>query len=114
MLTQQIVSDLLDVVELIVKLAALVSALYIIFSPMIKLTKRWHQMEEMMESTNKYLRMTRRDLLKVIVCSPYFCIEEQIEAGEEYIELGGNGMIKKIVLQKIDEKVQRDNRRATD
>lgn len=92
---------MINVIDNIILFAELLGAIVTIlglFGGLWKLFKKIDIMQEQFqENTLSILRLT--------IVNEHLPLDERIKAGEKYIELGGNGSIKKIVNQLINEQV---------
>lgn len=76
-------------------IASIITAVTVIVTFMYKMYRFFRNMEEKYEEMNKLLRDDTLHILKIAILSEEMPLVDRIHAGEKYLELGGNGMIKK-------------------
>lgn len=76
-------------------IASIITAITVIVTFMYKMYRFFRNMEEKYEEMNKLLRDDTLHILKIAILSEEMPLVDRIHAGEKYLELGGNGMIKK-------------------
>ena len=74
----------------IIKVSALVAAVTTIIVAIKKIAQFIIRLAELKDSFDENTRL----VLKLIIMSEDMPLSERIKAGERYIELGGNGMVK--------------------
>lgn len=100
--------------ELILKIAACIGAFSTIIAAIItvyKVVKKW---DDYITESRLYRKDTDRRIdentmytLKLVIMNADLSLEERIAAGDKYIELGGNGYVKHIyqeLLQQVEVK----------
>ena len=76
-------------------IASIITAVTVIVTFMYKMYRFFRNMEEKYEETNKLLRDDTLYILKIAILCEEMPLVDRIHAGERYLALGGNGMIKK-------------------
>lgn len=98
------------VIQTIIDISKLIGAITVIIGALITIEKwskgkisnwllksifeRFEAIDKAIKDTRDHLKKIERDNLKVIIMSEEIPIEERLQAGERYIELGGNSVIK--------------------
>lgn len=92
----------------VVKVAAIIASVGAIVTFVYRVGKAIIQLSKMVDRFNA-LEM---NVLRLIIINPEMPTEVRVKAGEEYVALGGNGIIKRTVEQLIEDKPM--CRRSTD
>ena len=94
--------------EHILLISSLVGAITAISAFMYKLYGFFRKIEENYEQMNKTIKQNTIYILKIAIMSEEMPLIDRIHAGEQYISLGGNGMVKKKLGQLIEEYEDRE------
>ena len=76
-------------------IASIISAITVIGTFMFKSYKFFRNLEEKYDEMNNTLKKNTLYILKLAILSDEMPIIDRIHAGEQYIAMGGNGMVKK-------------------
>lgn len=76
-------------------IGSIISAITIIGAFMFKIYKFFSNIEKKYDEMNETLRKNTLYILKIAILSDEMPIVDRIHAGEAYIAMGGNGMVKK-------------------
>lgn len=76
-------------------IGSIVSAVTVIIAFMFKIYKFFSNIEKKYDEMNETLRKNTLYILKIAILSDEMPIVDRIHAGEAYIAMGGNGMVKK-------------------
>ena len=89
--------------NVILTTASIITALTVIITGFLKVYKFLRGLEERYERLDKTLQENTIHILKMAVLDECMPLVDRIHAGERYIEMGGNGTIKKVYLQLLDD-----------
>ena len=93
----------------IIMIASIITAVTVICSTSFKIYKFFRALEKKYDQMNDLLQKNTLYLLKMAVLSEELPLLDRIHAGEQYLALGGNGLIKKKyqeLLKEFEEKEQ--------
>ena len=96
-----------EVEAIILRAAALVSAVTIIAVAIRKILKPLKEVLEKIETIERHQRENYLTTLRLTICSEEIPLEERIAAGDKYVALGGNGAVKhkyEELIERLDEK----------
>ena len=96
------------VINTIILTASVITAITGIGAFIIKTYKFFRNLEEKYDSMNDTLRKNTIYILKIAIMSEEMPLVDRIHAGEQYIAMGGNGMVKKKLNQLIEEYEDRE------
>lgn len=88
--------------------ASVITALTGIGAFIMKAYKFFRGLEDKYDSMNETLNKNTIYILKIAIMSEEMPLVDRIHAGEAYIQLGGNGMVKKKLNQLIEEYEDRE------
>jgi hypothetical protein len=83
------------VIDTVLLVASIVSAFTVIGAFMIKTYKFFSKIEKKYDDMNENLRKNTLYILKLAILSDEMPMIDRIHAGEAYLAMGGNGMVKK-------------------
>ena len=87
-------------IEKILLIASLLSALGVIVTTAIKVYKFIRKWEKWIEKKDKHDEAQYRDILRLIIMTPEMPLSERIAAGDVYVnQLHGNGGVKQKYLE---------------
>ena len=87
-------------VDKIILLASVLTALGVIITTAIKIYKFIRKLEKWVEKKDKHDDAQRRDILRLIIMTPEMPLSERIAAGDIYVnQLHGNGGVKQKYLE---------------
>lgn len=87
-------------IEKILLIASLLSALGVIITTAIKVYKFIRKWEKWIEKKDKHDEAQYRDILRLIIMTPEMPLSERIAAGDVYVnQLHGNGGVKQKYLE---------------
>ena len=95
-------------INTIILTASVITAITGICAFIMKTYKFFRSIEEKYDSMNKTLKQNTIHLLKIAIMSEELPLIDRIKAGEQYIAMGGNGMVKKKLNQLISEYEERE------
>ena len=81
-----------------------VSAIVVACSKLYSVARKIEKRDEINE---KHIKENYLDIKRLVITSPYMPLSERINAGDEYIQQGGNGEVKHLyhtLIEKLDEK----------
>lgn len=90
-------------VETIAIIAGVISGLGVILGTLWKVHKFLDRLEDKYNEMNETLKQNTLYILKMAVTDKEMPLVERIHAGEEYLDLGGNGTIKKKYKHLLEE-----------
>lgn len=96
-----------EVEAIILRAAALVSAVTLIAVAIRKILKPLKEVLEKIETIDRHQRENYLTTLRLTICSEEIPLEERIAAGDKYVALGGNGAVKhkyEELIERLDEK----------
>ena len=82
-----------DVINLIIKIGALLGAISTIISVFVVC----HKVLKKMENIDTSLKDNKMDILRLTIVSKDMPLDERVSAGEKYVESGGNGSVHALV-----------------
>lgn len=80
-------------IKLIIEIASIITALTVIITAVIKVYKIARKIEVRVENFEKGLKTNTLSTLRLVIINEDMPLQERINAGEEYVRLGGNGAI---------------------
>jgi hypothetical protein len=83
------------VIDTVLLVASIVSAFTVIGAFMIKTYKFFSKIEKKYDDMNENLRKNTLYILKLAILSDEMPMIDRIHAGEAYLAMGGDGMVKK-------------------
>lgn len=93
-------NNITTIIAIITSITGLIGAIGGIFTALWKLFKKIDSIqEEFKENTLATLRL--------VIINEHIPLEERINAGRKYINMGGNGAIRKIVMKLEDEEADK-------
>ena len=81
--------------EYIIMIASIVTALTVISSTCFKVYKFFRNLEKKYDEMNDILKNNTLYILKIAVLDEQLPLTDRLKAGELYMNLGGNGAVKK-------------------
>ena len=90
-------------------IASILTALTGIGAFLYKIYSFFRKIEENYEQMNKAIKQNTIYILKIAIMSDEMPLIDRIHAGEQYISLGGNGMVKKKLGQLMEEYEAREH-----
>ena len=81
--------------EYIIMIASIVTAITVISSTCFKVYKFFRNLEKKYDEMNDILKNNTLFILKIAVLDEQLSITDRLRAGELYMDLGGNGAVKK-------------------
>ena len=90
-------------VDSILIVASVVTALTVITAFLFKIYNFFRKLEIKYDEMNELLKSNTIHLLKIAVLDDKLPLVDRIHAGEQYINMGGNGTIKRIYEKLLDE-----------
>lgn len=90
-------------VQTFLLVGSIISALTVIVTFMIKIYKFFNSIEKKYDQMNETLRKNTLYILKIAILSDELPLVDRIHAGETYVAMGGNGMVKKKLDRLISE-----------
>lgn len=94
-------------IDTVLLVASIVSAFTVIGAFMIKTYKFFSKIEKKYDEMNENLRKNTLYILKIAILSDEMPMVDRIHAGEAYIAMGGNGMVKK-KLEKLMQEYEKE------
>lgn len=82
-------------IDTVLLVASIVSAFTVIGAFMIKTYRFFSKIEKKYDDMNENLRKNTLYILKIAILSEEMPMIDRIHAGEAYLAMGGNGMVKK-------------------
>ena len=82
-------------IDNILVIASVITSLTVICSFMFKIYNFFRKLEKKYDKMNGLLKKNTLYVLKLAVLNEELPLIDRIHAGEQYIDLGGNGLIKK-------------------
>lgn len=82
-------------IDTVLLVASILSAFTVIGAFMIKTYRFFSKIEKKYDEMNENLRKNTLYILKIAILSEEMPMIDRIHAGEAYIAMGGNGMVKK-------------------
>lgn len=84
-------------------IASWITAITTIVAGVCKVIKLFNGIIDKCESYDDLIRENTMYTLKLVILNEDLSLEERIHAGDRYIQLGGNGYIKKIYMRLLEE-----------
>lgn len=84
-----------NMIDNILVVASVVTALTVICSFLFKIYNFFRKLEKKYDEMNGLLKKNTLYVLKLAVLNEELPLVDRIHAGEQYIDLGGNGLIRK-------------------
>ncbi len=81
-------------IESIIMIGSLLTALTIIVATAIKVYRFIHKWESWVSQTSEHSLDNYMSIMQIKIMSPYMPLSERIKAGDKYVSLGGNGEVK--------------------
>ena len=81
--------------EYIIMIASIVTAITVISSTCFKIYKFFRNLEKKYDEMNDILKNNTLYILKIAVLDEQLPLTDRLKAGELYMDLGGNGAVKK-------------------
>ena len=81
--------------EYIIMIASIVTAITVISSTCFKVYKFFRNLEKKYDEMNDILKNNTLYILKIAVLDEQLPLTDRLHAGELYMDLGGNGAVKK-------------------
>lgn len=97
------------VINTIILTASVITAITGISAFIMKTYKFFRNLEEKYDSMNETLRKNTIYILKIAIMSEEMPLVDRLKAGEMYLSMGGNGMIKRKYNDLMDEYEKREN-----
>lgn len=95
-------------IDNVLLIASILTALTGIGAFLYKLYSFIRKIEENYDQMNKTLKQNTIYILKIAIMSEEMPLVDRIHAGEQYIAMGGNGMVKKKLNQLMEEYESRE------
>ena len=89
--------------EYIIMIASIVTALTVISTTCFKVYKFFRNLEKKYDEMNDILKNNTLFILKIAVLDEQLPITDRLHAGELYMDLGGNGAVKKKYQELLNE-----------
>lgn len=96
--------------EIIAVIAGLFSGLGVILGTLWKVHRLLTGLEKKYDEMNEMIKENTMCILKMAVVSEEMPLVERIHAGEEYLDLGGNGAVKKKYNHLVEEYEAREEK----
>lgn len=96
-------------IDTILLIASIISAFTVIGAFMIKTYRFFSKIEKKYDDMNENLRKNTLYILKIAILSDEMPMVDRIHAGEAYIAMGGNGVVKK-KLEKLMLEYEKEHR----
>lgn len=90
-------------VQTFLLVGSIISALTVIITFMTKIYKFFNSIEKKYDQMNETLKKNTLYILKIAILSDELPLVDRIHAGETYVAMGGNGMVKKKLERLISE-----------
>lgn len=90
-------------VQTFLLIGSIISALTVIITFMMKIYKFFNSIEKKYDQMNETLKKNTLYILKIAILSEELPLVDRIHAGETYVAMGGNGMVKKKLDRLITE-----------
>lgn len=87
----------------IILLGSCVGALTAIIVACVKVIKVAIAINKRAEDNDRHIKENYLDIKRLVITSPYMPLEERIAAGDAYIKCGGNGAVKRLHKQLLEE-----------
>ena len=89
--------------EYIIMIASIVTALTVISTTCFKVYKFFRELEKKYDELNYNIKNNTLFILKIAVLDEQLPITDRLHAGELYMDLGGNGTVKKKYQELLNE-----------
>lgn len=96
--------------EIIAVIAGLFSGIGVILGTLWKVHRLLTELEKKYNEMNEMIKENTMCILKMAVVSEEMPLVERIHAGEEYLDLGGNGAVKKKYNHLVEEYEAREEK----
>ena len=96
-------------INTIILTASVITAITGIGAFIMKTYKFFRNLEDKYDSMNETLRKNTIYILKIAIMSEEMPLVDRLKAGEMYLSMGGNGMIKRKYNDLMDEYEKREN-----
>lgn len=96
--------------EIIAVIAGLFSGIGVILGTLWKVHRLLTELEKKYDEMNEMIKENTMCILKMAVVSEEMPLVERIHAGEEYLDLGGNGAVKKKYNHLVEEYEAREEK----
>ena len=96
-------------INTIILTASVITAITGIGAFIMKTYKFFRNLEEKYDAMNETLRKNTIYILKIAIMSEEMPLVDRLKAGEMYLSMGGNGMIKRKYNDLMDEYEKREN-----
>lgn len=93
--TMQVAKSIIEIAALIAAITSIVTAIWKIYKLASKISKRVEEFE-------KGLKTNTLSTLRLVIINDDMPLQERINAGEEYVKLGGNGAIHAMYDQLVE------------
>lgn len=90
-------------------IASILTALTGIGAFLYKMYSFFRNIEEKYEQMNKAIKQNTIYILKIAIMSEEMPLIDRIHAGEQYVSMGGNGLVKKKLNQLVEEYEEREH-----
>ena len=91
--------------QTIILVGSCIGALVTIVATCVKVLKLAIKANKWIETSERHTRENFLDIKRLVITSPYMPLNERIKAGDEYIKEGGNGEVKHLyheLLEQLD------------
>lgn len=92
----------------IILIGACVGALVTIVTACVKVIRISIKVNKWIEDEQRHTKENYLDIKRLIITSPYMPLNERIKAGDEYIKANGNGGVK-LLYQELLEQYKKEN-----
>ena len=92
----------MNIINNFIIIGSLVTAACVIFGLLLKIYKFIRKWEKWVEETAEHSRDNYMSVLQLKIMAPYMPLTERVKAGDRYVELGGNGEVKRKYNQLIN------------
>ena len=89
--------------EYIIMIASIITALTVISTTCFKVYKFFRELEKKYDEMQDILKNNTLFILKIAVLDEQLSITDRLHAGELYMDLGGNGAVKKKYQELLNE-----------
>ena len=90
-------------VNTIILVGSCIGALTTIVVTCVKVIKVAIAVNKRAEDNDRHIRENYLDIKRLVITSPHMPLEERISAGDAYIKSGGNGAVKRLHKQLLEE-----------
>lgn len=95
-------------IDNVLLIASILTAVTGILAFVYKLYNFFRKIEENYEQMNKTIKQNTVYILKIAIMSEEMPLIDRIHAGEQYVAMGGNGLVKKKLNQLVEEYEERE------